>query len=447
MALTKTSPNANKNDKDCEDDTRDRRRSKSPKVAVRGRGAWKPTPKPLLPSQVMLLKLEVPKEPEIMRFGVPYFGHRGQSEEDGQEEGGEGEFDLEKSEKTDKMPVKKELSNASLKSRARREALLAEKDNEKLDEGEDLGSPKSTEELQSIQELKVTEKEEKVQRPKRRESLTKLGVKAMVRKAEEKAVKKPRLKPEQITERNPYKFYQSPTTERKPFQMKKQSELPARIQTPAPRVRELSQGPRSQTIASRLKWVTRSPSPLEKQWPTNSWSSGPYSQSVFFPISRGNTPTPIFHSPRREESQTPNGRFLSPPPLESLPRRPSSASWLERGANASLPRNWTPRRRVPEPLIPVVPQEHILRLAGVVESNSEGAIEDMSRPLVPEASLKPEIWNNSMEEEELCPGCRRCAVKFEFVCGDMICGGCYDRLLKENGEGDVRCITCQAVVG
>ncbi|KAG0124186.1 hypothetical protein HOY82DRAFT_543827 [Tuber indicum] len=390
MALNNTSQDAKTNYDDSESANEDQR-SESPKVPVRGRGAWKPTPEPLLPSQVMTLKLEAPKEIEIMRFGVPFFGRRGEGEESDGEEGSESGFGSGELKITAELPMRKELSDASIETKTRKE----------------------------------------------------------VRRVKENAVEKMRSKLEQISDYKPRKnIYQNPTTERKPFLMKKQSELPARVQAPKVRVRELSDGPRTPTIASKLKWVTRqppSPTTPEKKRQTTPRSTQSCSKSVISPGSRGSTPTPILRDSRTVRSQTPTGRFVSPPPESSF-RRPSSAFELERGA-PSLSQGSSSRRSAPGPLIPIVPQEHILRLASVLECDPEIAVGDMFPPPVPEVASKLEVWNNGMRKEELCPSCRRCVVKFEFVCGDMICGGCYDGLLKESGEGNMRCIACRAIVG
>lgn len=435
MAFTSTLQNVKGNDKDVENNNGGQR-SESPRVPVRGRGAWKPTPKPLLPSEVMRLKLEAPKGVEIMRFGVPHFGRRNESEEGDGEEGEEGGFCSGELKAAVGIPVEKELSDASIKMKEPKEVLLAENHIQKLDEMRDLGHPKNTEGSEERKEAEVPKRLDKPTEPK-----TKV-------KVEEKTVRKPKTKPEQIRERKPYKIYESPTTERKPFQMKRQSELPARIQTPTIRVRELSEGLRSPTIASKLKWVTRSPSPTtpEKKRQTAPWSTQSGPKSPISPYSRKSTPSPILRSWRTVGGRTPTGSLLSPPSEPSF-RRPSLAPRLEHGGKASLPRGSSSRRYIPEPPIPIVPQEHILRLANLVECSSEGALEDVFHPLLPEVAPKLKIWDNSMRKEELCPGCRRCAVKFEFVCGDMICGGCFVRLLKESGKGDVRCIACQAVVG
>ncbi|PUU81970.1 hypothetical protein B9Z19DRAFT_1121377 [Tuber borchii] len=435
MAFTNTLQNVKGNDKDSENNNGGQR-SESPKVPVRGRGAWKPTPKPLLPSEVMRLKLEAPKEAEIVRFGVPNFGRRSESEEGDGEEGDEGGPCSGELKAAVGVPVEKELSDASIKMKEPKEALLAENYIQKLDEIPDLGHPKNTEESEEPKEAEAPKRLDKPTEPK-----TKV-------KVEEKASGKLKTKPEQIRERKPYKIYESPTTERKPFQMKKKSELPARIQTPTIRVRELSEGPRSPTIASKLKWVTRSPSPTtpERKQQTTPRLTPSGSKSPISPCSRKSTPSPILLSTRTVGGRTPTGSLLSPPSGSSF-RRPSPVPRLERGGNASLSRGSSSRRYIPEPPIPIVPQEHILRLANLVECSSEGALEDMFHPLLPEVAPKLKIWDNRMRKEELCPGCRRCAVKFEFVCGDMICGGCFVRLLKESGKGDVRCIACQAVVG
>lgn len=435
MAFTNTLQNVKGNDKDSENNNGGQR-SESPKVPVRGRGAWKPTPKPLLPSEVMRLKLEAPKEVEIMRFGVPHFGRRSESEEGDRAEGDEVGLFSGEPRAVVGIPVGKELSDGSIKMKEPKEVLLAENHIQKLDEMRDLGHLKNTEELEERKEAET---------PKILDKPTERKTKA---KVEEKALGKLKTKPEKIRERKPYKIYESPTTERKPFQMKKQSKLPARIQTPTIRVRELSEGLRSPTIASKLKWVTRSPSPTtpEKKRQTTPRSTQSCSKSPISPYSRKSTPSPILRAPRTVGGRTPTGSLLSPP-SESSSRRPSPVSELGRRRNASLSRGSSSRRYIPEPPIPIVPQEHILRLASVVECGSEGALGDMFHPLLPEVAPKLKIWDNRMRKEELCPGCRRCAVKFEFVCGDMICGGCFVRLLKESGKGDVRCIACQAVVG
>lgn len=435
MAFTNTLQNVKGNDKDSENNNGGQR-SESSKVPVRGRGAWKPTPKPLLPSEVMRLKLEAPKEVEIMRFGVPHFGRRSESEEGDGVEGDKGGLFSGEPRAVVGIPVGKELSDGSIKMKEPKEVLLAENHIQKLDEMRDLGHLKNTEEPEERKEAEA---------PKILDKPTERKTKA---KVEEKALGKLKTKPEQIRERKPYKIYESPTTERKPFQMKKQSKLPARIQTPTIRVRELSEGLRSPTIASKLKWVTRSPSPTtpEKKRQTTPRLTQSYSKSPISSYSRKSTPSPILRASRTMGSRDPTGSLLSPP-LGSSFRRPSPVSRLECGGSPSLSRGSGSRRYIPEPPIPIVPQEHILRLASVVECGSEGALEDMFHPLLPEVAPKLKIWDNSMRKEELCPGCRRCAVKFEFVCGDMICGGCFVRLLKESGKGDVRCIACQAVVG
>jgi len=435
MAFTNTLQDVKGNDKGSENNNGGQR-SKSPKVPVRGRGAWKPTPKPLLPSEVMRLKLEGPKEVEITRFGIPHFGRRNESEEGDGEEGEEGGFCSSEPKATVGIPVGKELSDASIKTKEPKEVLLAENYIQKLDGIRDLEHPKNTEELEERKEAEAPKRLDKPTEPK------------MKAKVEEKAVGKVKTKPEKIRERKPYKIYESPTTERKPFQMKKQSELPARIQTPTIRVRELSEGLRSPTIASKLKWVTRSPSPTtpEKKRQTTPRSTQSCSKSPISPYSRKSTPSPTLRPPRTVGGRTPTGSLLSPP-SESSFRRPSPVLGLGHRGNASLSQSSSSRRYTPEPPIPIVPQEHILRLANLVECSSEGTLEDISRPLLPEVAPKLKIWDNRMRKEELCPGCRRCAVKFEFVCGDMICGGCFVRLLKESGKRDVRCIACQAVVG
>ncbi|KAG0644820.1 hypothetical protein HOY80DRAFT_938142 [Tuber brumale] len=449
MALTNTSQDVEKNYEDSENTNGDRG-SESPKVAVRGRGAWKPTPKPLLPSQVMTLKPEAPKEIEIMRFGVPCFGRRGEGEESDGEEGGESGFGSGEPKIAAKLPVRKDLSDASIERETRKEVLLAEKDAQKLGETWDLGHPKDAEEPEGAQRPKDPEEQKETQGPKRSERPTEPNAEEEVRRVKENAVRKLRSKLEQISESKPQKsIYQSPTTERKPFLMKGQSKLPARIRASKIWVRELSEGPRTPTIASKLKWVSRRPSspttPEEKRQTTPP-SARSCSKSVISPGSRASTPTPILRAQSMVRSRTPTGRLLFPP-SEPPPRRPSSASELEHGANPSPLRGSSSKRRAPVPLIPVVPQEHILRLASVLECDPEREVEDMSPPPVPEVASKPEVWNNRMRKEELCPSCRRCVVKFEFVCGDMICGGCYDRLLKESGKGNMRCIACRAIVG
>jgi len=436
MTLTNTSQDVRENDKDLENNN-EGQRSESPKTPVRGRGAWKPTPKPLLPSEVMLLKLEGPKEIEIMRLGVRYSGRRSAGEEGDREEGDEsGFYSDESSTTTIETTLRKKLSDASVKTTAQKEVLLAEDYIQKQDEIRDLGHLENTEESEERKEVQVPKTPERPSKPK-----TKV-------KVEEKSVRKWRSKPEQIQERRPYKIYESPAKERKPFQMKKQSELPARLQVPTIRVRGLSEGPRSPTIASKLKWVTRSPSPAipEKKRQETTRSTQSRSEPAISPSRRKSTPTPISRAPRTIRGRTPTGGLLSPP-SESSFRRPSPAPELEHAGNALLSRGSGSRRCISGPIIPVVPQEDILRLADFVECSSERAIEDTLLPLLPEVTPKLEIWNNRMRKEELCPGCRRCVVKLEFVCGDMICGGCYDRLLKGSNKGGVRCITCQAVVG
>jgi len=429
MAPTNTSQDVRGNDKDLENDNR----SESPKTPMRGRGAWKPTPKPLLPSEVMFLKLEGPKEIEIMRFGVPCFGRRGESEEGEGEEGDEGGFCSDGPSSAVGTPMREKLSDTSVEMTAQKEVLLTEDYIQKLSEIRDLEHPENAEE---------SEEPKGVQVPKTPRRPSELKTKV---KVEEKAVRKPRAKPEKIQERKPYKTYNHPATERKPFLMKKQSELPARLQEPTIRVRELSEGPRSPTIASKLKWVTRPPSPAtpEKKRQETTRPTQSRSKSAISPCSRKSTPIPIPRAPRTVRDRASTGS-LSSPPSESSFRRPSSVQGLGHGGNASLSLGKGLRRRTSHPLIPIVPQEHILRLAKLVERGSERALEDM---LLPEVTPKLEIWNNGMRKEELCPGCRRCAVKFEFVCGDMICGGCYDRLVKDSGKRGVRCIACQAVVG
>ena len=429
MALTNTSQDVRENDKDLENNI-GCPRSESPKTPLRGRGGWKPAPRPLLPSEVMFLKLEGPKEIEIMKFGVPYFGRRGEREGG---EGDEGGFCSDRPNSAVGAPMREERSDTSVEMTAQKEVLLAEDHIRKLGEIWDLEHSENAEESEGSKEVQV---------PKTPGRPSELKIKV---KVEEKATRKPRAKPEKTQERKPYKTYKLPATERKPFLMKKQSKLPARLQAPTIRVRELSEGPRSPTIASKLKWVTRPPSPVtpEKKRQETTRSTQSRSKSEMSPCGRKSTPIPIPRALRRVRDRASTGS-LSPAPSESSFRRPCTVQGLAHGGNGSLSRGKGLRRHISQPLIPIVPQEHILHLAELVECSSERTLEDM--PL-PEVIPKLEIWNNRMRKEDLCPGCRRCVVKFEFVCGDMICGGCYDRLIKESGKRGVRCIACRAVVG
>ncbi|PWW75081.1 hypothetical protein C7212DRAFT_364808 [Tuber magnatum] len=369
MAPTNIPQDARRNDEDPENN--EDRRSESPKVPVRGRGAWKPTPKPLLPSQVMRLKLEVPREPGIMRFGVPYFGRRSGGEEGDEEGDGVGGFSSSEPKTEVEVPGRKETLRASIETKAQKEVMLAEKATQNLAEAWDLGHPKNTEETEGVQGPKD------LGEPEKPEVLTEQKAKVEARKVEEQAVKKLRSKSERIPECKRDKIYESPTAERKPFQMKKQSNLPDRMQPSTIRVRELSEGPRSPTISSRLKWVTRPSSPAtpEKKRPTTPLSTLSRSMSVISLNSGRSTPT---------------GRFSSP--LSESPfRRPSSAPGLEHRANSPLSQGSNSRRRIPEPPILVVPQGHILCLENAVEGNPEGAAEDTFPPLLPDVATKPEV--------------------------------------------------------